>query len=113
MAVPVLVAVGVGVLVGVSVEVGVGVGDGVAGMYVYPTQTVAPAFVDTTVRRFPAPLAEKSAAALTGIVMVPEPMKSDSGKYGERAAVSEAVTPVCVTPDVPPKSADPSNAVKL
>ena len=74
---------------------------------------VAPAFVATCVTRFPAPVAEKFAEAVTDNVTVPAPVKSLSGLYGDRTAVSEAVVPSCVLPDGPEKSTAPSNAAKL
>jgi hypothetical protein len=71
------------------------------------------AWVVACVTMLPAPVAEKLAVADTGMVIVPGPMKSVSGRYGVRKAVLDAVTPSCVAPDVPPKSNDPSYAEKL
>jgi hypothetical protein len=105
----VFVGVGVGVIVGVSVGVLVGVGK----RYVYVTQTVAPAWVATCVIRLPAPVAEKFAAVLTGIVTEPVPVKSLSGKYGDFTTVSDAAIVGGVMPDEPPKSMSKSNACKL
>ena len=110
----VVVGVNVGVFVGVRVGVAVGVlvivAVGVGSRYVYCTQTVAPAVVETWVMTLPAPPVEKDADAFTGSVTVSigPPTKSLTGVYDDSVVDCVSVSPASVLPEGGMKSVLPS-----